>query len=247
MTGPGMFENRGAVSRFFREAFGDEVDSAVAAVMEPAFEKAGVTWTEKMRRRVGSGGSDFAFGPFGAVSGLAGSAAPRSRSGGLRRSFRSQTVGKGSVDTLRGEMFSVGGIVAWAQEYGTKGRNPRSPIATIRPKKANGWLTIPLRGALTKSGRASQGRASARNFKDTFFLKSKKGNLLIVQRKGKGKAAKIIPLFVLKKSVDLYPRLGMRDTFDEVVGARFQRDLSKAVADSVALLVRRAEPTGGAG
>ena len=60
---------------------------------------------------------------------------------------------------------------------------------TITPKKAK-WLTIPLPGV--------KGRAS--NYPDSFVIKSKSGNLLIVQKKGK---SGIVPLFVLKKKVKI--------------------------------------------
>jgi hypothetical protein len=43
--------------------------------------------------------------------------------------------------------------------------------------------------------------------------KSRKGNLLIFQRVGK----KITPLYVLRKSVKLPPRLGMRATIDKAI------------------------------
>lgn len=59
----------------------------------------------------------------------------------------------------------------------------------IRPKRKQ-WLTVPLPGV--------KGRAS--NYPDAFVIKSKKGNLLIVQKKGR---TGLVPLFVLKKSVKI--------------------------------------------
>ena len=70
---------------------------------------------------------------------------------------------------------------------------------TIRPKNKQ-WLTVPLPGV--------KGRAA--NFPDAFIIKSKKGNLLIVQRSWKKvrggenyQGAGLQPLFVLKKEVTL--------------------------------------------
>ena len=59
----------------------------------------------------------------------------------------------------------------------------------IRPKKAK-MLTIPLPGI----------KGTAANYPNSFIIKSKKGNVLIVERKGK-KGLK--PLFVLKKEVKI--------------------------------------------
>lgn len=59
----------------------------------------------------------------------------------------------------------------------------------IRPKKAK-MLTIPLPGI----------KGVAANFPDAFIITSKKGNVLIVERKGK---TGLRPLFVLKKEVTI--------------------------------------------
>lgn len=75
----------------------------------------------------------------------------------------------------------------------------------IRAKKAQ-YLTIPLPAALDSKGIPL--RKKARDWDNTFVLKSKKGNLLIVQRQG----TQIVPLYVLKKEVYIPPRLGMEET-----------------------------------
>lgn len=75
----------------------------------------------------------------------------------------------------------------------------------LRPKRAK-YLTVPLPAALDSRGVPL--KKSARDWKDTFVLRSKAGNLLIVQKKG----ASIVPLYVLKKEVSIPPRLGMLDT-----------------------------------
>lgn len=60
---------------------------------------------------------------------------------------------------------------------------------TITPKRKKA-LTIPLPGV----------KGWARNYPGAFIIKSKTGNLLLVEKKGK---AGIRPLFVLKKSVEI--------------------------------------------
>lgn len=62
---------------------------------------------------------------------------------------------------------------------------------TIKAKKKK--LTIPLGST----------KGLIRNFPGGFFFKSKAGNLLYAQRVGKGKRARIKPLFVLKDQVTL--------------------------------------------
>ena len=57
----------------------------------------------------------------------------------------------------------------------------------IRAKSAR-YLTIPLPAALDRRGVARQ--PSARGWKNTFVAESKRGNLLIFQRRG----AQIVPL-----------------------------------------------------
>lgn len=75
--------------------------------------------------------------------------------------------------------------------------------ATITPKKAK-YLTIPLPAALRSNGTPI--KPSARQWRNTFVAESKKGNLLIFLKKGNGD---IVPLYALKKSVKIPPRLGL--------------------------------------
>lgn len=63
---------------------------------------------------------------------------------------------------------------------------------TIKPKNKQ-YLTVPLPGV----------KGTAANFPNAFIIKSKAGNLLIVERAGQGG---IHPLFVLKKEVILPAR-----------------------------------------
>lgn len=96
-----------------------------------------------------------------------------------------------SLDEIVGR---IGGV--WylgVSEYG----------ATIRAKRAK-FLTIPLPDAMNSQGVPLKRRA--RDWQNTFIMKSKRGNLLIFQKRG----ADIVPLYVLKKSVRIPKRLGMK-------------------------------------
>lgn len=95
--------------------------------------------------------------------------------------------------------------------------------ATIRPKRAK-YLTIPLPPALDSRGVPKE--VNARAWQNTFVQRSRKGNLLIFQKRGQG----IVPLYVLKKSVTIPRRLN----FDEAFQAG--RDL---LADKIAKEVVR--------
>lgn len=91
-------------------------------------------------------------------------------------------------------------------------------------KKAGGkLLTIPLPAALDGQGRPL--KPQARDWPNTFVGRSKAGNLLIFQRRGTG----IIPLYVLKQSVTIPARLGIRSTLQSTL----PRFLSRATDDIV--------------
>jgi hypothetical protein len=116
------------------------------------------------------------------------------RTGAMIKSItESVRVSGTTYETLQG---TIGGsFIARVHERG----------ATITVRKAK-YLTIPLPPALDKRGVPIRPRA--RDWPDTFVIKSKTGNLLIVMRKG----GRIVPLYVLKKTVKIPPRLGLGDT-----------------------------------
>lgn len=62
--------------------------------------------------------------------------------------------------------------------------------------RAGSWLTVPLPAAMTGTGAL---KAPARHWSNTFFQKSRRGNLILFQNKGDS----IVPLFVLKRSIRL--------------------------------------------
>lgn len=106
------------------------------------------------------------------------------RSGHLRRHIR----GRVESSTLLGASFGVVGsdvVYARIQELG----------GVIKARNAK-YLTIPLAGAKTKAGIV---RGGARSFTDTFVMRSRSGDLLIVQRRGRG----VLPLFVLKPEITI--------------------------------------------
>lgn len=71
----------------------------------------------------------------------------------------------------------------------------------------SGYLTIPLPDALDSKGLPL--KRSPRDWKNTFTKRSKKGNIVIFGRKGR----KIVPLYVLTKSVHVPARLGLAKRF----------------------------------
>ena len=94
---------------------------------------------------------------------------------------------KGRIANFRDGFFvkSKKGNVLYCQRQGK--RLKRYKGGTIRKK--NKMLTIPLGD--------TKGRIA--NFRDGFFVKSKKGNVLYCQRQGK----RLKPLFVLKEQVEI--------------------------------------------
>lgn len=120
----------------------------------------------------------------------------KARSGSLAGSFSVTETGT----TAATWSMTVGTTSKYApmQEYG----------GTVRPVRKK-WLTIPLDAALTPAGVL---RAPAPMWRDTFFARSKRGNLILFQKTGK---KKITPLFVLKKQTKIPARLGFFDTWGE--------------------------------
>lgn len=87
----------------------------------------------------------------------------------------------------------------------------------IRPSRAK-YLTIPLPSACDRRGVPL--KKSARDWPDTFVIRSKRGNLLIVQKNEDGG---ITPLYLLKSSVRIKARLGLEKTWTDYVDNRLER------------------------
>jgi hypothetical protein len=76
--------------------------------------------------------------------------------------------------------------------------------------KAKGkLLAIPLPAALDSRGVPK--KRNPRDWKNTFVRKTKAGNLVVFQRQG----ARAVPLYVLKSSVRIKPRLGLLKTLEQ--------------------------------
>lgn len=73
---------------------------------------------------------------------------------------------------------------------------------TVKAKNKS-YLAIPLAAALDSNGVPK--KTSPRDWTNTFVKRSKKGNLIIFQKVG----TSLTPLYVLKKTVYIKPRLGM--------------------------------------
>jgi hypothetical protein len=136
------------------------------------------------------------------------------RSGGMGKSIRASVRVDGAI--IKDIEGRIGGNrIARVHEFG----------AIIRHKKKE-YLTIPLKAALDSRGIPK--RTKARDWKNTFVGKSKRGNLLIFQKRASG----LVPLYALKKMVVIPPRLGMGRTLE--VGKAFFVDTSlQAMANAV--------------
>lgn len=91
---------------------------------------------------------------------------------------------------------------------------------TITAKNAK-YLTIPLRAALDSRGLPL--RARARDWDNTFIRQAKRGGLYIFQKQGRN----VVPLYMLKSSVYIPPRLQMRETFNQyadIFGGQLERE-----------------------
>lgn len=118
------------------------------------------------------------------------------RSGALLNSIiESVNVAGETFDTIKGEIG--GSRIARVHEFG----------AVIKPKKAK-YLTIPLPAALNSNGTPI--KQSARMWDKTFVARTKAGNLVIFRKVN----TKVVPLYVLKTSVKIPPRLGMQRTLE---------------------------------
>ena len=80
------------------------------------------------------------------------------------------------------------------------------------------YLTIPLPAAMDARGIPLKKRA--RDWLNTFVAKSRKGNLIIFQKRGR---KDIAPLYLLKPEVRIRPRLNMQDTIERVAVPYFDQ------------------------
>ncbi len=104
--------------------------------------------------------------------------------------------------------------------------NTQEDGATITAKRSQ-YLTIPLPAALDAQGVPLKKRA--RDWENTFVKKSKNGNLIIFQKNGSG----ITPLYLLRKSVTIPKRLGMKtelETYLNLFYSMIEAEVNKEFA-----------------
>jgi len=133
----------------------------------------------------------------------------KTRSGQLRASTKPRPV------TVTGEVIEGG--IQFGTAYGRTHVGPKGQLTTIKPTAGKQYLTIPLPAAKTASG-VARGAAQSGAYGETFFARSKKGNLILF---GKLKAQKgahagetrgdVVPLFLLVKSVTVKSRIHPED------------------------------------
>jgi hypothetical protein len=138
--------------------------------------------------------------------------------GGIRSIVDSIKITTGRIEDIEGRI-STGKMTV--HETG----------ATIRAKSAR-FLTIPLPSAMDSRGIPLRKRA--RDWDNTFVARSKRGNLLIFQKRGRNE---IMPLYLLKPEVTLRPRLGMQQIVMDDALPYFERrafeTLERAIMDGL--------------
>ncbi len=126
--------------------------------------------------------------------------------GGTSATTLSRRSGKGirsikrSIKVKGRTISTVTGTIGARKELAIHERGGRISAKNVK------YLTIPLDAALRPNGTPK--RRSSRQWDRTFVQRSKNGHLLIFQRRGRS----IIPLYLLRRSVEIPPRLGMEDT-----------------------------------
>lgn len=187
-----------------------------------ALGRAGALHVREMVRR---------FVPYGSGSAAGFGGSIQTRSGILRRTFGYAVEDGGQGADARVVMFSAGVNYARMQEYG----------GTIYPRTRK-FLTVPLPPALTPSGvlkggarlvKRGDGYFTADGDRTVIFT-GKSGVSIIAKKTGSGRSERLTPLYVLRKSVRLRPRLGFARTFREKTEPYFRGELDKAITEALA-------------
>jgi len=113
----------------------------------------------------------------------------------------------------------VGGVVL-GTKYAKVHVGEKGKVTTIRPRRAQ-FLAIPLSAAKTAAG-VPRGRP--RDFGNTFIQRSRRGNLLIFQKRLGG----IVPLFALKKEVRIPARVHLEEVASAFAG-RIAKDIEQSI------------------
>lgn len=123
----------------------------------------------------------------------------QSRTGKGLRSIRDSI----KVATSSGQEMLYASISAGDLSFHEKG-------GVVRAKRAQ-YLTIPLPAAMDSRGVPLRKRA--RDWDNTFVRRSRRGNLIVFRKLPS--ANEVTPLYVLKPSVYIPPRLGMQAVFEK--------------------------------
>lgn len=111
----------------------------------------------------------------------------------------------------------VKGGIGIGTKYAKVHFGPRGRVTTIRPVNKK-WLTIPLPAAMDGHGKLKGSAPDDAIYGDTFFAKSKSGNLILFGKSKYVKGSKagqtkgdLKPLFVLKKETRIPARISPDD------------------------------------
>lgn len=183
-----------------------------------ALARAGAYHVREMGKRFVPYGS-------GSASGFGGSI--QRRSGALINSFKFQLEDSGG--SPRVVMFTDSTAYARKQEFG-------GTIVPVRRK----FLTVPLPPALTASGVLKGGARLVERGDDYYTADGKRTAIFgdpnvsaIIAAVNPGRRGTITPLYALKRSVRLRPRLGFMKTFREKTQPFFHSDLSRLLREAM--------------
>lgn len=129
--------------------------------------------------------------------------------GGIRSILDSIKTTENNINVVAAEITT--GVMGIHETGGTK-----------TPKRGK-YLTIPLPAAMDSRGVPLRKRA--RDWYNTYVARSKRGSLIIFRKDGK----EITPLYLLKTSVYIPPRLAMSDTIDDTL-PYFERKAFESLA-----------------
>lgn len=155
----------------------------------------------------------------------------RARTGALRSSIGGRVIGT-RLGNLEAKMRVGGGRAGYARIQEEGG------VITPRQKQ---FLTVPLSNALRPSTGtlkpSAKIRKAAKGYKTalgpTVILPGRRDPIIYVRRQTKRDKGRLMPLYVLKKSVRIQPRLGAQQKLDAVLKQKrgpFTRALQRAIA-----------------
>lgn len=211
----------------------ERADKSVAAGIRAAINELGVQFDR-----------DFASKQFHPYEGRSRESGMQVRSGALRNSrklVRAKPQGNLGSIRMRVELGSAFAPYARIHEFG----------GTITPKKGR-FLTVPLKSALTPSGvlrgknklvrRGTEWQTASGD--PTFIARGRSGALLVFADRERFTAkgnigGKLEPLYVLKRSVKIKPRLGFFSTWKDLEQTRFPRLLRRRILREMKELERR--------